>query len=176
MVDARLRLQKLVAFRADKPPAAADPGGTASPAIEAAPSKPPLPATAPAEPRAGPEPTKVAHAAVGAPAGSEGIAWTVAAGSAAVAITGAVLMYQGKFDSDAAKTLTVHSKSDYAAYETAYDAASMRWNLGAGLAAAGLVGAGVGIWLLLRPAKPSAQALAPILLPDGVGLAWSGRW
>lgn len=169
VMDARARLQKLEALRVGKAPVAPDAAATPAPGTVTAPPVASMPA-APGEP------SGVVRASGEPPPAGSGVPWAVAGGSAAVAVAGAVLMFQGAADSEAAKGLTVHSKADYAAYETAHDAASTRWAVGAGLAVAGVVGAGVGVWLLLRPSKPAAQAVVPIAVPGGAGLAWSRSW
>lgn len=96
--------------------------------------------------------------------------WLLVGGGAAVAVTGIVLFAIGR--SDASKVENPKDGASYASIRGAQDSAPVLSNTGIALTALGLVGAGVGVVLLMhRPSAETAVGSAALRLgPGGVHL------
>lgn len=93
--------------------------------------------------------------------------------SSALVLAGGAIGFElaGRSKYDESKTL-----EDNAAQEAAYDAANTRHYVAQALAAGAIVGAGVAVYLFLRPRSESGVTVSPAASASSAGLVLSGRF
>jgi hypothetical protein len=94
--------------------------------------------------------------------------WLLVGGGSAVAATGVVLLAIGR--SKAADVTDAKDGTSYASIRDAQDDAPVLSNAGIALTAAGVIGAGVGVALLIASEAPDSPAAAILIEPGGVRL------
>jgi len=98
-------------------------------------------------------------------------AWVATGAAAVVAVGGASMMGIGASDAKAANADRYPGLDGPAQYEERFEAAQGKWNIGAGLTAVAVVGAGVATWLWLRP--PAVDLAAADAAQVAEALAWA---